>query len=59
VVELSDNAKRIFDSLYCLTGETIEDSFSRVAKEFSTNDDEYELAMNLLLDGVWRPNTPV
>jgi len=59
LIELSDNAKRIFDNLYCLTGESIEDSFIRVAKEFSTTDDEYDTAMNLLLDGIWRPNTPV
>ena len=59
MIELSDNAKRIFQNLYCLTDETIEDAFKRVAKEFVTNDDEYDTAMNLLLDGIWRPNTPV
>jgi len=56
---LSENAISIFKSLYCLAGESINDAFKRVAREFATNDDEYNMAYDLLTKGLWRPNTPV
>lgn len=59
MIELSDNAREIFKKLYSLQDETIEDTFKRVAKEFATNDEEEELAFNLLANNIWRPNTPV
>ena len=57
-MELSENAKKIFKDLYCFQGETIEDTFKRVAKDFGTNEEE-QTAYDLLSDGIWRPNTPV
>jgi len=59
MVELSDNAKEIFRKLYSFQGETIDNTFRRVAKEFATNDEEEELTYSLLANNVWRPNTPV
>jgi len=59
---LSKNAVKQFNDLYCLHGETIDDSFKsfkRVAKEFATNEEEEKLAYNLLAENIWRPNTPV
>lgn len=55
---LSDTAKKQFDDLYSLPGETIKDTFERVAKEFAKNDDDYKYAYDFLADGIWRPNTP-
>jgi len=56
---LSKNAVKQFNDLYCLHGETIDDSFKRVSKEFATNKVEEELAYSLLAENIWRPNTPV
>ena len=55
-IELSDNAKRIFENLYCLQGESIDESFKRVANEYGEDE---ELAYELLKGSIWRPNTPV
>jgi len=55
---LSKNALKIFEDLYSFQDETLKETFERVAKEFSTNDNEIELAFNLLSKGYWRPNTP-
>lgn len=59
MVQLSDNARRIFETLYSFQNETIEDTFRRVANEFGNNEEEVERAYQLMLQGVWRPNTPV
>lgn len=58
---LSENAKRVFYEVprYCLNGETIEDTFRRVAREYSTNDEEFEYVLNLLKTHKWRCATPV
>lgn len=56
---LSDNAVKIFDDLYSFQEENIKETFERVADEFATNEDEKEMAYDLLADGYWRPNTPV
>ncbi len=56
---LSENAERIFKTLYSFQEETIEDTFERVANEFGNTKDEIELAYKLMYEGVWRPNTPV
>ena len=56
---LSKNALKIFETLYSLTGETINETFERVSKEFSTNEEEHKLAYDLLYNNIWRPNTPV
>jgi ribonucleotide reductase alpha subunit len=56
---LSENAVRIFKTLYSFQDETIEGTFKRVAKEFANNDKEEQLAFDLLASGIWRPNTPV
>ena len=58
-IELSDNAKRIFENLYSFQDESIDETFKRVAKEFATNTQEEEIAYNLLKNNIWRPNTPV
>lgn len=55
---LSDNAIQVFKNLYSFQSETIDDTFKRVAKEFATNENEEEIAYNLLAEGIWRPNTP-
>jgi len=55
---LSDNAVKIFESLYCFQDESIKDAFIRVANEFGTKKEELDLAFNLLSSGYWRPNTP-
>ena len=57
--ELSDNAKKIFKDLYCLTGEKVKDAYKRVSKEFVKKDGDEELAYELLESNTWRPNTPV
>jgi ribonucleoside-diphosphate reductase alpha chain len=56
---LSENAKKIIKDLYSLNGESIDDVFKRVAKEFATNDTELNQAYKLQKENVWRPNTPV
>ena len=56
---LSENAKKIIKDLYAINGETVDDVFKRVAKEFATNDKEFELAYSLQKTNAWRPNTPV
>jgi len=56
---LSNNAISIFKKLYCFQNENISDTFTRVAKEFATNDEEFQTAYDLLAQGIWRPNTPV
>lgn len=57
--KLSDNAKKVFETLYSFTDESIENTFKRVADEFGTNKKEKELAYELQENGIWRPNTPV
>jgi len=56
---LSENAIRIFETLYCFQDEKINDTFKRVAKEFANDKKEEELAYRYMADGIWRPNTPV
>ena len=51
---LSNNAVKIFDDLYSLQEESIDDTFKRVANEFG----DKKTAYKLLSDGIWRPNTP-
>lgn len=59
MINLSDNALRIFRDLYCFEGESIDECFKRVAREFATTDEEFETAYELLVSNTWRPNTPV
>jgi ribonucleoside-diphosphate reductase alpha chain len=59
LIELSENALKQFRDLYSFQGETVEETFTRVAKEFSKNDEDFEFAYNLLAQNIWRPNTPV
>lgn len=58
-MELSENARKIFKDLYCFQGETIEDTFRRVAKDFGKDEEEEKITFELLSEGIWRPNTPV
>ena len=58
-MNLSDNAKKIFETLYCFPGETISDTFKRVANEYGSTEEEIEFIYNLLAKGIWRPNSPV
>jgi ribonucleoside-diphosphate reductase alpha chain len=55
---LSDNAKKIFETLYSKEKETIDDTFSRVAKEFAVTEVQEKLAFDLQKNNMWRPNTP-
>jgi len=57
-MELSDNAQKIFKDLYCFQGETVHDTFKRVAIEFATNKEEEKTVFDLLDSNTWRPNTP-
>lgn len=57
--QLSDNAKKIIKDLYAINGETPDDVFKRGAREFATNDKEYELAYRLQKENIWRANTPL
>lgn len=60
-MELSKNALKQFKDLYSFQNETLEETFKRVMNEFvdkKENPDLYEIGYNLLLDGIWRPNTP-
>lgn len=57
--ELTENAKKQFKKLYSFQDETIEDTFSRVAKEFAKTEEDYKTAYDLLDRNMWRPNTPV
>lgn len=59
MVRLSDNALKQFQDLYSFQGETIQETFKRVAREFVNSEEELNRAYNLLADGYWRPNTPV
>uniref|UniRef100_A0A6M3JXP2 Putative ribonucleoside diphosphate reductase n=1 Tax=viral metagenome TaxID=1070528 RepID=A0A6M3JXP2_9ZZZZ len=56
--ELSENAKSIFEKLYSFSGESIDDTFRRVAREFANSSEEEELAYSLQKNNIWRPNTP-
>jgi len=56
---LSENAIKQFENLYCLNSEDIVKTFKRVSKEFAKDDEQEELAFNLLCSNIWRPNTPV
>lgn len=56
---LSEVAQNIFKTLYSFNNETIPETFIRVAKEFSTNDEEFKIAYDLLASNTWRANTPV
>jgi ribonucleoside-diphosphate reductase alpha chain len=58
-MELSENAIRIFDTLYCKEGESIEQACRRASRAFATNETEEELGFNLITNNIWRPNTPV
>jgi len=58
-MELSENAQKIFKELYCFQDETIPDAYHRVAYEFATNKTEEKTAFSLLMNNIWRPNTPV
>ena len=55
-MELSDNAKKILENLYCLPEESIMDAFKRVAKEYGEMKD---FALELMVSNKWRPNSPV
>lgn len=55
---LSTNAQKIFKDLYSFSNETISQTFHRVAKEFAKNEEDEEIAYDLLSSGTWRPNTP-
>jgi|WetSurMetagenome_2_1015567.scaffolds.fasta_scaffold31395_2 ribonucleoside-diphosphate reductase alpha chain len=57
-MKLSDNAIRIFETLYSKENETIEQTMRRAAKAFATNEDEKEEAFQLQIKNIWRPNTP-
>ncbi len=59
MIKLSDNAKKIFNDLYCFHGEEVKDTFARVAKEFAKNKEDEDIAYRLLEENIWRPNTPV
>jgi ribonucleoside-diphosphate reductase alpha chain len=59
MVELSNNAQKIFNDLYSFQGETVENTFERVAKEFGNDDKEVQEVYDLLANNIWRPNTPV
>ena len=59
MTELSENVKKIFKDLYCLTGENVPDAYKRVSKEFVKEKGDEELAYELLESNTWRPNTPV
>ena len=58
-MELSDNAQKIFKELYCFQDETIPDTFKRVALEFANRQTEEKTAYSLLMNNIWRPNSPV
>ncbi len=57
--DLSENALQIFKTLYSKEGESVDDTFRRVAKVYAKNKDEEDLAYQLQKDNVWRGNTPV
>jgi len=58
MIELSENARRIFETLYSFQNESIEDTFERVANEFGNNEKEKKIAYDLMAKNIWRPNTP-
>lgn len=55
---LSEMALRVFTDLYTFSDETIIDAMKRVSKEFG-NEQDNELAFNLMKNNIWRPSTPV
>jgi ribonucleoside-diphosphate reductase alpha chain len=55
---LGENARRVFENLYSLQDEKIDDTFERVAREFAISDNDYNLAFKLQKENIWRPNTP-
>lgn len=59
MINLSDNAKKVFNDLYSFTDESIDETFKRVANEFGTNEEEIKIAYDLQKNNIWRPNTPV
>ena len=58
-IDLSENARKIFETLYSKEGETIQDTFLRAAKSFSKDLEEIQIAYDLQAKNIWRPNTPV
>lgn len=58
-MSLSNNAQKIFKTLYSFQGETIDNTFERVAGEFANNNDDFKLGYTLQKENLWRPNTPV
>ncbi|MFW6172592.1 MAG: LAGLIDADG family homing endonuclease [Elusimicrobiota bacterium] len=56
---LSENALKIFETLYSKKGETVNDTFRRVAEVYGKTDEEKKLAFKLQKDNIWRGNTPV
>ena len=56
---LSENAKKIIKDLYAMNGETVDETFRRVAKEFAIIPEEEVLAYTLQKENIWRCNTPV
>jgi len=58
-MSLSENAKKIFNTLYCFPDESIDDCFHRVSKEFASNEEEEKNVFQMLKDNVFRPNSPV
>jgi ribonucleoside-diphosphate reductase alpha chain len=59
LVNLSENAMHVFKTLYSREEENVEDTFKRVANVFGNNKEEVDIAYNLQLNNIWRPNTPV
>jgi ribonucleotide reductase alpha subunit len=60
-MELSENALKQFKDLYSFQEEDIKDTFKRVMSEFvdkKENKELYDYGYKLLVDGIWRPNTP-
>jgi len=55
---LSEMALRVFTDLYTFSDETIVDAMKRVSKEFG-NEQDSEIAFNLMKNNIWRPSTPV
>jgi len=58
-VKLSDNARRIFETLYSKNGETIEDTFRRASKCVAKTQVEEDLAYQLQVGNIVRFNTPL
>lgn len=56
---MSEMALRIFKDLYSFSGESISDTFMRVAKEFGNTDEQVKLAYDYQIQNIWRPSTPI